>query len=238
MSRLPAHVHRLEAFAVEAADWIAQRLEHLAESRGNLVIALAGGSTPEPIYRELAKRPLPWKAMVFTFGDERCVPPTDPSSNYRMAHEAMLAKAAEQGSRVIRIAGELDPEKAATLCEAELRELAEQRNEEILRHDLVLLGLGDDGHTASLFPHTQALTETERWVAANHVLKLNIWRLTFTYPLLNAAKNVAFLVNDVRKERVIQEILAGGSGHPAEGVKPTAGSVTWLLGHKPEASGP
>ncbi len=238
MSKNPSKIERLQHFASEAAEWIAQHLQSLAGKRESLVVALAGGSTPDPIYRELSTRELPWKQLIFTFGDERCVPPTDPSSNYRMAYDALLKDALTQGARVIRIAGELEPNLAAAQCEKELHTLAKERREAILKHDLILLGLGDDGHTASLFPHTQALSENESWVVANHVLKLNVWRVTFTYPLLNAADTVAFLVNDSRKEQVIQEIVAGGSGHPAESVKPLGGSVTWLLGHPSQGDNP
>lgn len=124
--------------------------------------------------------------------------------------------------------GELPPAEAALEYDEELARLAAESNEPLFRHDLLLLGLGPDGHTASLFPGTQALAEQTRGVIENFVPKLDTWRITFTYPLLNAARHVCFLAGK-GKQQVIDEILAGGSGHPAEGVAPADGRVTWLV---------
>ncbi len=196
-----------------------------------IVVGLSGGSTPAAVYPALAKADLPWHRLVFTFGDERAVPPDDAASNFRMASEKVLNVAIQKGARVVRIPGELDPVEAAKQTEEALRDLARVRGEEVLRHDILLLGLGDDGHTASLFPHTPAIEESERWIVENPVLKLGTTRMTFTYKLINAAKLVVFLVNDLKKERVIQEILGGEGNHPAGGVAPADGEVFWLLGH-------
>jgi 6-phosphogluconolactonase len=141
-----------------------------------------------------------------------------------MATEAWLSQTA---AKVLRIKGEIDPAVAADDYEAQLDAISPD-----FRHDLILLGMGDDGHTASLFPGTEALAETKRRVVANFVPKFDTWRITFTYPFINAAHAIAFLVNDPTKQPLIDAILAGGSGYPSEGIKPTNGTLTWLIGQK------
>src|SRR5207237_8397566 len=139
------------------------------------------------VYREMAKRDVPWEKVLFTCGDERCVPPENDESNFRMANEALFRPASVPDSSVLRMRGEIEPVVAAKEYEAQLDVLAAKRGEKIYEHDLILLGLGDDGHTASIFPGTDALLETERLVIANHVSKLNSWRLIFTFPFIFAA---------------------------------------------------
>jgi len=165
-----------------------------------------------------------------TFGDERCVPPDDPQSNFRMAHESLFVPAAVPEKSIARMRGEIDPQIAAREYEDHLDVLAAQRGETIYRHDLILLGFGDDGHTASLFPNTAGLEEKRRKVIANFVPKLNSWRLTFTFPLINHARHVCFLVNAAKNAELIERVLQGDPKFPASRVEATAGDVTWILG--------
>src|SRR6266404_5111667 len=126
--------------------------------------------------------------------------------------------------------GEIDPQIAAQQYEEHLDFMARQRNEPIYRHDLILLGLGDDGHTASLFPETAALDETIRRVVANFVPKLNAWRLTFTFPLINQARHVLFLIGATKSSELIKRVLEGDRQLPAARVNPSGGDVTWMIG--------
>lgn len=224
-------VLRHSDFAAQTAAALADSILAAIARSGSAVVALSGGATPAPVLAALAARDLPWEKLIFTFGDERAVPPDHADSNYRMAHAALLSHAAARGARVVRIQGELPPETAARNCEDTLRQIASERGENPLRHDVLMLGLGADGHTASLFPGTAALSEKNRWVVPNFVPKLSAWRITFTYPLINAAREVHFLVNDASKEAVIQQVLLGEGGHPAGAVRPAEGRVIWHLGH-------
>jgi 6-phosphogluconolactonase len=167
-------------------------------------LALAGGSTPRPVYERLAAAALPWSEIDVWFGDERCVPPDDPDSNYRMAHEALLAHVA---ARVHRMPGET--------CDALAyeRELTRVYGDGVPRLDLALLGLGDDGHTASLFPGDPALEERDRLVA--HVQRADHARLTLTLPVLSAASVAIFLVAGERKREPLRRLLAGDRAIPA-----------------------
>ena len=171
---------------------------------------------------------LPWEQVFFTFSDERCVPPEDEKSNYRMARESLFIPAAVPERSVARMRGEIEPERAAEEYEEQLKVLAAPKGEMIYRHDLVLLGMGEDGHIASLFPGTSALQETARQVAANFVPKLNDWRLTFTFPLLAKARSVCFLVGGGKHRDLIEKILGGDTQFPAANV--TADEVTWIIG--------
>jgi 6-phosphogluconolactonase len=146
-----------------------------------------------------------------------------------MAHETLLEPLGIVERNVFRMRGELPPADAAREYEDKLAHVAARFGEERYVHDLLLLGMGGDGHTASLFPGTVALGETERNVVENHVPQLDTWRITFTYPLINAARRVLFLVNDPGKAAVVDDVLAGRCGYPSEGVRPD-GNLTWLLG--------
>ncbi len=152
---------------------------------------------------------LPWERILITFGDERCVPPDDEQSNYRMARESLFIPAAVPEHSIARMRGEIDPELAAQEYQDELDLLATQQGEMIYRHDLILLGLGDDGHTASLFPGTAALDEKTRRVVANFVPKLNAWRLTFT---LSADQPRAARLLSGRREQTSGSDRAGAGG--------------------------
>lgn len=200
--------------------------EALAE-RGLFSLALSGGNTPKPVFEALAKRPLDWSKILITFGDERCVPPDDEQSNYLMARRTLLDAVAIPPENVLRMKGELEPAVAAREYEAEL---AARAGGGTFRHDLILLGMGPDGHTASLFPGTPALTEKDRLVVENYVPKMSMWRITFTYPLLDAARHVCFLVNSAGKDAILNEVFSGRSDYPCAAVAPTDGRLTWLLG--------
>ncbi|HEX8076453.1 MAG TPA: 6-phosphogluconolactonase, partial [Chthoniobacterales bacterium] len=162
-------VVRSENFVQEAAAFILAQAQHALAERGDFRVALSGGNTPRPVYTEFARigRDLPWDRIHFTFGDERCVPPDDPQSNYRMARESLFVPAAVPDQSILRLRGEIDPHLAAREYQDRLDLLAAEAGEKIYRHDLILLGLGDDGHTASLFPGTTALEDSVPRVVAN-----------------------------------------------------------------------
>jgi 6-phosphogluconolactonase len=171
--------------------------------------------------------------MFFFWSDERHVPPTDPESNYRMAHEAMLSKVPVSESNVFRVPGENpEAEETALAYEQTLLQFFSLQEGEFPRFDLILLGLGPDGHTASLFPETAALQEKSRLVVANWVEKFKTYRITFTLPVLNAARSVAFLVSGSDKASALHEVLEGdapGEKYPAKLVRPTEGKVIWFV---------
>ena len=225
-------VLRTKTFASDAANFIQTRARESIDERHQFRIALSGGNTPRSVYAEMAKRDLPWKKFLFTFGDERCVPPENDESNFRMANEALFRPASVPDSSILRMRGEIEPVLAAKEYEAQLDVLAVKRGEIIYEHDLILLGLGDDGHTASLFPGTEALSETERRVMANYVLKFNSWRLTFTFPLIFAARAVCFLIGANKDPKLIERIFSGDLALPAARVDQNAKSVTWIIEQK------
>lgn len=218
-------------FVEDAANIIIESSQEAIKSRGMFRLSLCGGNTPRPVYSALSQsRQIPWDKVQLTFGDERCVPSDDPQSNFRMVKESLLDQAGIPESNLFRIRGELPPEDAALEYENRLQLEAAKLGENRYVHDLVLLGLGADGHTASLFPETAALNEAERNVMANFVPKLAKSRVTFTFPIINEARAVCFLVNDPAKEKVLNEILAGNQKYPASLVAPASGRLTWLLG--------
>ena len=218
-------------FVSDATTLILTSARESISARGIFRIALSGGHTPEPIFKQwAATADFPWDRVQFTFGDERCVPPDDEQSNYRMARQSLLDLAPIPDGNVFRIQGELPPEEAAAEYDARLTQLASRFNESRYRHDLLLLGMGPDGHTASLFPGTEALTEQTHSVVQNFVPKFDTYRITFTYPLINAARHVCFLLQGDDKKPVIKQILAGDKEYPAAHVAPTDGKVTWILG--------
>ena len=222
-------------FLYEVTEWIASRIIETQRERGPagepFLISLCGGSTPKPVYEALACRSdVDWSRVVITFGDERCVGPDHADSNYRMAKRALLDPAAVPERNVHRICGEIEPGEAARVYDSELRGLARARAEETLCHDLLLLGMGDDGHTASLFPGSAALHEQERWAVENYVEKFGGYRITMTYPVINAAREIAFLVTGEAKRPVVKRVQSGSSDDPATRVAPASGKLTWLLG--------
>lgn len=223
-------VLRTKTFASDAANFILTKARESLRDRDEFRIALAGGNTPRSVYAEMAQRDLLWKKFLFTFGDERCVPPESDESNFRMANEALFQPASVPDSSILRMRGEIEPVLAAKEYQAQLDALAAKRR--IFEHDLILLGLGDDGHTASLFPGTDALSETERRVVANYVAKLNSWRLTFTFPLIFAARAVCFLIGANKDPKLIERIFSGDPTLPAARVDQNAKSVIWIIEQK------
>lgn len=221
-----------------AADEFTHIARDAVGARGRFTVALAGGSTPRGIYSLLAEdarkgvTTLPWDRMHFFWGDERCVLPDHPDSNYRMASETLLSKVPVPPANVHRVRTELSAARAAAEYEAMLREFFLPEPGLFPRFDLIILGIGPDGHTASLFPKTAALSETLHLVAANWVDKLQAHRITLTLPVLNAASAVMFVVSGGSKAEVVRQVLAGqdaGCVYPAGRVQPASGRLLWLL---------
>ena len=225
-------VIRSKNFVADAASFILQHARAALAERNQFRIALSGGNTPRPVYAELARigQDLPWDCVFFTFGDERCVPPDHEQSNFRMARESLFVPAAVPEKSIARMRGEIDPQVAAREYQDGLDLLAAQRGEPTYRHDLILLGMGDDGHTASLFPGTAALQETTRSVVANFVPKFNAWRITFTFPVINQARQICFLANANKNRALLEKVLEGDQQYPAAQVAPANGGLTWILG--------
>jgi 6-phosphogluconolactonase len=223
-------VQRSSQFIEDAVSLIIEAAQQAIARSGLFRLGLAGGNTPRVIYAALAKKAaaLPWDRVQITFGDERCVPPDHADSNYRMAHEALLSQVPIPAGNVFRIKGEIPHEQAALECEAQLQAVANRFGEERYEHDLLLLGLGEDGHTASLFPGSPALDENTRNVIPATGPKPPPQRITFTFPLINASKLVVFLLNDPKKEPVLQAALRGE--YPSGKVAPARGRVVWLVG--------
>ncbi len=209
---------------------IAQRA---VEARGRFMVALAGGSTPRALYTRLASEHyalrVPWQATHVFWGDERCVPPESEESNYRMAYETLLCRVPVPREQVHRMRGEDEPESAAhnyaRVLETEFRESTP-------RFDLILLGMGEDGHTASLFPRSEALDDTEHLVIAPFIEKLGAHRLTITFRVINAAAHVVFLVAGASKAATLRAVLKNERDEhelPARMVRPTSGELLWLV---------
>jgi 6-phosphogluconolactonase len=184
------------------------------------------------LYEQLVAQPIAWQHVHVFWGDERCVPPDHPESNYRMVRETLLANIAIPPGNVHRMAGEKEPGIAAAEYEEELKSFFQLASGAFPRFDLILLGLGEDGHTASLFPGSDALEETKRLVAATYVAKLNAYRLTLTLPVLNHGAVVLFLVAGASKAAVVNEILRDdepSARFPAARLDPPDGRLVWLM---------
>jgi 6-phosphogluconolactonase len=235
----PIELRRLttpqDLFQAAAEEVIRSATDAVAQ-RGRFTIALSGGSTPRNLYTLIAANAsatLPWSQMFFFWGDERHVAPDNPDSNYRMAKEALLSKVPVPPANIFPVPAENpDATQAAEIYEQTLREFFAVAPGEFPRFDLILLGMGPDGHTASLFPETPALQEKSRLVVANWVEKLGSSRITFTLPLLNAARRVAFLVSGTDKAAALHEVLEGDAPaekYPSRLVQPSEGKVTWFV---------
>lgn len=203
-------------------------------AQGRFSVALSGGSTPKALYSLLASKytNFAWNRVFLFFGDERHVPPTDAESNYRMVDEALLTKISIPPENVLRVAAENpDAEAAASEYEARIRRFFELKANEFPRFDLVLLGIGPDGHTASLFPGSAALEETSRLVVANWVEKFKSHRITFTFPVLNNAAEVLFLVSGQEKADIVQRVFEAKNDPPlpSQRVQPVNGKLLWLF---------
>jgi len=224
----------LEELSQQAASYIAQTIAAAASARGRASVALSGGSTPRRAYELLAAPPLrdtiPWERVDVFWGDERCVPPDHAESNYRLAHEGLLARVPIPASNVHRVPTEAgDAAAVAAQYERDLRDYFRLQSDALPRFDLILLGLGPDGHTASLFPGTAALDETRRLVVPNRIDYMPHDRVTFTLPVLNAARAVDFLVAGADKAPKVAGALAGDPTVVASRVRPTDGTVRWDL---------
>jgi len=230
-----------DALMQAAAGRFVRSAEEAIRASGRFVVALSGGSTPRALYALLASAPyaplVDWPRVLVFWGDERCVPPGNPASNYRMTREALLDRVPLPKANVHRIRGEADPVEAAGAYEGELRRTfatpeGPPRRTPGARFDLVLLGLGDDGHTASLFPGTAAVHEATRWVVAHHVAALSMWRITLTPVVINAAAEVVFLVSGQPKAAILQRVLEGAPRPdtlPAQAIAPSDGQLRWLV---------
>jgi 5-dehydro-2-deoxygluconokinase len=221
----------------EAEHLVATARDAIA-ARGRFLLALAGGSTPRRLYELLSKPPfagrIDWSRTHLFWGDERCVPPDHAESNYRMVREALLDRVPIPKENIHRIHGEDDPRAAAQAYEEELHGFFGPGEEAPERSfDEVLLGMGNDGHTASLFPGTPAVTEQRRWVMAQHIEQpRSMWRITLTPPVINAADDVDFLVTGAAKAQRLHEVLegkGGGEAFPAQLIVPRQGSLHWMV---------
>lgn len=233
-----------DALADAVARHLASCAKEAISARGRFVVALSGGSTPRAAYLRLATRdsrltPDDWRQTRALWGDERCVPPDDPRSNYRMAKEVLLDRVPIPPEQVHRIRGEEEPEKAAADYELELERVLgchpERSEGAALRMtciDLVLLGLGEDGHTASLFPGQRSVHETQRWAIAVLAPDRKLWRVTLTPAILNLASNVTFVVSGANKAQTLQRVLEQPSNPdalPAQAIRPVHGRLTWMV---------
>ncbi|MGB6974329.1 MAG: 6-phosphogluconolactonase [Terracidiphilus sp.] len=237
---------RIEYRVVSDADVLAEAVaEHFtqvtaqaAAARGRARIAISGGSTPKAAFQLLAdpakpfRARMPWDKLDLYWVDERCVPPGDADSNYRMTREAMLDHVPLPPERIHRMEGELEPEVAAARYESELRNSFRLEGAETPRFNLVALGMGPDGHTASLFPHTAAIHELGRLAVANHVQNKDAWRITLTWPVINQAASVFFLIGGADKAVALQEVFLGPRDPerlPSQLIWPSGGILTLVL---------
>lgn len=223
-----------EAVSQAAADQFIAASSESIEERGEFTVALSGGSTPGSAYQRLAGADLAplinWRKVHLFWGDERAVPPNHPESNYRLARDSFLDKVPIPHANIHRIKTELDPDLAAADYAEELQEVFGEKGPP--RFDMILLGMGDDGHTASLFPGTGALSEARRWVVANYVEVLKSWRITLTPRVFNAARRIVFLVTGAKKAERLKQVLQGErdpESLPAQLVDPRDGQLIWLV---------
>ena len=226
----------VDAFAQHAANDFASQIITAANARGSARIAISGGNTPKPIFRLLTKGELkqsvPWDKLQLFWVDERCVPPIDKDSNYGMTKAALLDAVPLKPENIFRMEGELEPEEAAARYESAIRNSMRLEGAELPTFDLVALGMGDDGHTASLFPHTEGLHELGRIVIANHVPQKDTWRITLTSPVINQARNVMFLIQGADKADVLHKVFLGDydpETYPSQLIRPANGKITLVL---------
>jgi 6-phosphogluconolactonase len=224
-----------ESLSRGAAEFFVAQAEAAIEARGRFSVALSGGSTPQRAYELLAQAPLRgrvgWSRSHVFWGDERCVPPDDPRSNALKAAKALLDHVPIPAAQIHPIACAESPRNSARHYEALLRSFF---GDGAPRFDLIFLGLGDNGHTASLFPDTPVLRESERWIAETYVEEQKLYRVTLTPPIINQALVAAFLVSGASKARVVKKVLEGPRdqmGLPAQLVQPESngGTLYWLL---------
>jgi 6-phosphogluconolactonase len=224
------------AVAQAAAQLFTDTVLNAVQTRGLARVAISGGTTPKAVFALLASEPflkqIPWDKLYLYWVDERCVPPDHPDSNYRMTNEAMLSKVPLPADHVFRMEGELDPHVAAARYEATIRNSFKLEGAETPTFDLILLGMGDDGHTASLFPHTEGLENITDLVIPNHVPQKDTWRITLTFPVINRGREVAFLIEGAAKTQVLHDVLLGPwqpDTFPSQLIRPASGRLTLLL---------
>jgi 6-phosphogluconolactonase len=227
-----------EAMSLTAADWVASSVESAVRARGAARIAISGGGAPKRMFELLADPNHPfrgridWKRLLIFFVDERCVPPDSPDSNYRLAKETFLSKVRLPEENVIRIEGELEPEEAAARYESAIRNRFRLEGAQLPRFDLIVLGMGTNGHTASLFPGSEALHEMMRLAVANQVEDKIPWRITLTWPVINHADKIFFLIQDGSKAEVLRDVLMGPyepERLPSQLIRPESGELSFLL---------
>jgi 6-phosphogluconolactonase len=226
------------ALAQRAAQYFVEMAGEAVAGNGRARIAISGGSTPMATFRLMADRNEPWRGRMpwdhldLYWVDERAVPPDHADSNYRMVREALLDHVPLRPEQIHRIEGELEPEAAAARYESELRNGFRLEGAECPRFDLVALGMGDDGHTASIFPNTTAIHEIGRLVTANHVPQKDAWRITLTWPVINRASSVFFLISGADKASVLKDVLIGPRDPerlPSQLIWPSSGILTLML---------
>jgi 6-phosphogluconolactonase len=224
--------------ALASARLFATKVEQAVKTRGIARVAISGGTTPKNMFKLLADpagpfvATVPWDKLQLFWVDERCVGPDDPESNYGVARELLLSKVPILAENVFRMEGELDPEEAASRYESTLRNVMRLEGAESPAFDLVTLGMGPDGHTASLFPHTAGLDEMNRLVIANHVSQNETWRISLTWPVINQAAEVVFEVEGAGKADVLAEVLTGPRDPerlPSQLIRPSNGKLLFLL---------
>jgi 6-phosphogluconolactonase len=224
--------------ALASARLFAERVEQAVAARGVARIAISGGSTPKATFKILADpaqpflHAVPWDKIQLYWVDERCVGPDDAESNYGMTRDLLLSKTPILPENVYRMEGELDPEEAASRYESVLRNSMKLEGAESPAFDLLTLGMGPDGHTASLFPHTAALDELGRLAVANHVAQKETWRITITWPVINQAREVVFEIEGAGKTDVLAEVLTGPRDPerlPSQLIRPSSGKLLFLL---------
>jgi 6-phosphogluconolactonase len=227
-----------EEMAMASARLFASKVEQAVAMRGVARMAISGGSTPKRTFQLLADpagafaATVPWDKLQLYWVDERCVGPDDPESNYGVARELLLSKVPIPDGNVFRMEGELDPDEAASRYESTLRNTMKLEGAESPAFDLVTLGMGPDGHTASLFPETAALDEMGRLVVANHVPQKETYRITLTWPVINHASEVVFEVEGAGKAEILAEVLTGPRDPerlPSQLIRPANGKLLFLL---------
>jgi 6-phosphogluconolactonase len=226
------------AMALASAQLFALRVERAVATRGVARVAISGGSTPKAIFALLADpngpflATVPWDKLQLYWVDERCVGPDDPESNYGVCRDLLLSKVPLPSENVFRMEGELDPEEGAARYESVLRNSMKLEGAESPAFDLVALGMGPDGHTASLFPHTAAIEAMGQLVVANHVPQKDTWRITLTWPVINQATEVVFEIDGEGKADVLAEVLTGPRDVerlPSQLIRPSNGKLLFLL---------
>jgi 6-phosphogluconolactonase len=227
-----------DALSKAAAEHFLEAAQAAIAVRGKARLAISGGNTPRTTFQLLANpserflKAMPWAQIELYFVDERCVPPGDKDSNYRMTREALLEKVPLKAEQVFRIEGELEPEVAAARYETAIRSQFRLEGAEVPSFDVLGLGMGDDGHTASLFPHTAAIHELGRVAVANHVPQKNTWRVTLTWPVIVEARDVFFLIAGKDKADPLHRVLQGPYDPetlPSQLIQPKSGKLLLLL---------